>query len=589
MKITNIDDISWNEIEAVVNSKPLIFVGSAISMFSPTNLLSGMNFCEKMYDYIFFDTKYRDKKYLWLMNEFNNIPFEALMECFPYKEKLPEIINSIFQVDRFNPIHKCIAERLVSGILHGIITPNYDLAFDSILKDLSYTEIVRDENDYRQWLHEKEKSCYFKIHGTSENNYLDTLIFTLSQEGTLKDWKIDLLKDLLSEKILIIIGYSGRDFDICPLIAKMNNYRKILWIHDSNSNNTNPEADLTAYAEYLLKQRNDNELIVGDFKKFTRLFFKEELDLNIEKINFIPSSHFKLSDDEISEWQLNILNRIACASIGIPLIKSLNEKVNIKKLTYLLSEMYGHTGEYFKAAKTSLELSKLYPKSSKEHILALSSVSRFWLYYGNYFKSCQYLSRAKNLKNQFYPNDDEVNTPLLNHELSFWMRMNQIFKLKLFFPIRYFILKSSKRISLSAQKLDGSGLWDERQTIQHNLERLNLEKESSLSLPSYKGYKNLGLPGMAIIAYRDKIRYNKWDSNEIKLDKLQECMDKAEALGMHTELWKLCRIKLKYCVLQQDMKKAIWNKWKQNLKITEYHFTRHLLMRLDLYWSYLKM
>ncbi|MBS0646941.1 MAG: SIR2 family protein [Verrucomicrobia bacterium] len=573
---------SAEDIAVIMKSKPVLLVGSAISMFPPTNICSGIQFCNQLYEYIFFEEEF--KELLWLREEVNGIPFEAIMECYPNRQELPHILSSIFNIDRDNPFHRLLAEKLVNGEFAAIVTPNYDSAFDKVLSiKKDFHRIVYKEDANKYYSH-PELPIYFKIHGTAEDE--NTIIYTLSQETILEEWKEKLLQSLINDRVVIVVGYSGRDFDICPFIAKLES-KKILWLHYSG----NP----SAYQNYILRSKSTNVCRSGSFQDFAKLFFSEEIILRPAKNEFHPEKYFKLDRKKIYEWRLNILNRIACASVGLPLLKKLNGILDQHKLLVFEAGMRGHTGEYKKQARLFYRLSKQHSPTSKERINGIIASAGCWLNGSYYFQFLFYLRKAERVIVQNYSQDVEVISSLLQLKLSFWMKVNQILKRRLF-QRRIFggVHKyvSNKIIPLK-KKIDSLSLangLDTQQGFQQIFDRLGIEQAGITSLKSFIGFKNLGLSGMALIAYRDKMRYNDWDETDEKgpFGELDNCIQKAEDLGMCTELWKHCRIKFKRGLVDKGLQKEIWKQWKVNLSKTEYGIIRHLYERMDLYKSYVQ-
>ena len=176
----SINDIDFLEKQEILDSKPVVLIGSGISLFHPTSLMSGIGFCEKLYAYIFFEDEFKEAK--WLEEEIVNIPFEAFMECFPHKEKLPQLISKMFLKEAYNVFHELFAQNLLNGNFQSIITPNYDLAFDRALADLGHTKSIVGREDVQKF-NRNLGGVYFKIHGTADKE--NTLIYTLTQEGAL--------------------------------------------------------------------------------------------------------------------------------------------------------------------------------------------------------------------------------------------------------------------------------------------------------------------------------------------------------------------------------------------------------------------
>jgi hypothetical protein len=477
-----------------------------------------------------------------------------------------------------NALHLCFAQQLANEHFSAIITPNYDVAFDHALKQIGYKGVIRTEEDYQN-NGASLNGVYFKIHGTVEDGYEETMVFTMTQEKLLSLWKRELLKKIIANRIIIFAGYSARDFDICPFIAELNSYKKIIWLQYADNEY---KEQLSAYAARLLQTKAVNQIIAGDICLFANMFFNESISLKI-KPSFNPSEHFTLQGEQQLKWQLNILDRIACASIGKRLLFSAEKELSEEYRLNIYHRMYGHTGEYKKAAKIALSLAKRHPINSKLRIKALLAASGSLLSRGSYYKSFNLLSRAKKLSLKYFPADSELALLLTNHELTFLMLIGQLTNRTGLRWLRKRVIRKAEQLHKQAsEKLASIGTWEERQSVQHNLKRLTLSDKASFSLSAHDGYKNLGLHGMAIIAYRDIIRYERWTPDHESLRQLEEYIKRAEHLGMHTELWKLCRLRFMYENTDSDIRRKYWTLWKQNLAITEYRLPRYMYTRIEL-------
>jgi len=502
------------------------------------------------------------------------MPFEAVMECYPQQNKLPSILHRIFKKEAFNSFHESFCQKLRQGIFNSIIIPNYDLAFDKKLATLNFTNCIYRYDQYKSKNIAGFESL-FKIHGTAENNSEGTLIFTLSQEKNLETWKVEFLTELIKDRILIIIGYSGRDFDICPVIKELG-YDKILWVERNTDS-------LTAYQKELIKAKSTNEIFNGDFSRFLKKFFNEDIFLQPSSDPFIPEQYFILNTKERLKWQIDVLDRMACATFMRFPLKELKGKISEGEWVKYQCSLYGHTGEYKKASKEHINLAQCFQENSKEHINALIGTSGSLLAYQNFFSAYKYYKKAKALTKKYFPNDNERLLVLLTTEIVFWSKIQQIFP-----PFRRRILKKLRKLQSIVDNLRDNASLDERQIIQLNLERLGFTTTFSM-LSGYKGYNSLGLAGMALIAYRHKIENNRWEQDEIPLADLVACIKRCELLGMCTELWKQCRIRFKKCKLTSVERGKVWRSWKRNLQVSQYSFPRFILERIDLYWNFFKI
>src|SRR6266446_182036 len=126
---------------------------------------------------------------------------------------------------------------LVAGAVSAIITTNYDLAFDSCLMPHRHVvTTITEEAESEEFLSgPRHTRAYFKIHGSAEPGKEHTLAFTLGHEGLLDPWKRGLLRELLYGRCLIVLGYSGRDWEICPELARSTQPTAVYWLRRGRS------------------------------------------------------------------------------------------------------------------------------------------------------------------------------------------------------------------------------------------------------------------------------------------------------------------------------------------------------------------
>lgn len=317
------------------NQAPAVLIGSAVSLWEPSSLPTGQNFTNALYDVILgghigLSTEEEDllkkifgykkdsngpkdssKKILGFLElgKFSGMPFEHLMECCPSEEKANELINSIYSSRIPNNYHLALARGLESGLISSIVTTNYDCCIDEALdqSEFLYDKVVT-ENDAQRFLDSRDQSCYFKIHGSAEPTMKETPRFLLRHEGLLQPSKRQLLNLLTVDRPLIMIGYSGLDFELCPEIEKAR-IEKLIW----NSFEAKPPS---LSAKRLLERKN-GILLYGDMF----LIFNHWLGMKDSQPTKTPdlSNQVKhlvnslFSDKDIFDWRLKILN-----SLGLP-------------------------------------------------------------------------------------------------------------------------------------------------------------------------------------------------------------------------------------------------------------------------------
>src|SRR5207244_716893 len=102
------------------------------------------------------------------------------------------------------------------------------------------------------------QAAIFKIHGCVEHDQHRkpgedrTMIYTLGREGELPPWKRRILYRLVAGRRLLVCGYSGRDFEICPELARLN--ADIVW-------NIRKSENLTPNARRVLTAANGTALV----------------------------------------------------------------------------------------------------------------------------------------------------------------------------------------------------------------------------------------------------------------------------------------------------------------------------------------
>src|SRR6266850_650457 len=107
------------------NAGIVFLVGSYVSIFPPTNLPTGGDTTQALWQRIL-----HKSDLAFLGKDLADIPFEAIMQCYPNRSAIRSIIRRLFWMTEPNPIHQCLASSLQLGKSTGLITTNYDLALD---------------------------------------------------------------------------------------------------------------------------------------------------------------------------------------------------------------------------------------------------------------------------------------------------------------------------------------------------------------------------------------------------------------------------------------------------------------------------
>jgi len=290
-----------DELARLPERRPVVLVGSFVSVYPPTSLPFGMAVCAGLWDFIF-GAGWPE----WLKADFGRLPFESLMECYPDRGAVPRIVCGIFGSDVSNPVHQALARALQSGTLSSIITTNYDRALEACRNSESAFLPVTTEADFNS-LHEETLPACYKIHGTAAEGLEGTLVCFLGREGRLQGWKRKLLLSLLTDRTLVVIGYSGRDFDICPELADADIPLDIVWLQ---RNRRPPQANAVRALD-----RRKGTLVIGDLLDFLRAVLGSPITAdNPARQPWDPRPYFDAR--LVPQWQRNILDWMACATLA---------------------------------------------------------------------------------------------------------------------------------------------------------------------------------------------------------------------------------------------------------------------------------
>lgn len=216
-----------NLLNSIKEKHLVLFVGSGISIYPPANLPAGGMVTKllkrKLQELDCFD-RYKNKSnylhHIW--EEPFGPSFEAILELAPDKNKVLKFLRELCFNCNPNNIHLFIAELFRKELIQVVITTNYDRCIEKAYKQLTNMELptIYLENHYKNQKLHSSLPFLFKIHGSIEGPEQE-IIFSLYQEGQeLVGWKKELLKQIISGKEILFLGYSGYDFDICPMLAK---------------------------------------------------------------------------------------------------------------------------------------------------------------------------------------------------------------------------------------------------------------------------------------------------------------------------------------------------------------------------------
>lgn len=553
-----------------------LLLGSAVSDWNSGQLISGKAFSENLKSIIFKDSK---NNYIEpsiecnTLNEiYRHLPFEIVNNLCPNHDEIKSIIYELYNVYQPNLLHEIFAGLLLSNRITSIITTNYDNCLEGAIKKIS--ERIGDGPKSISLVITRESSenlkgdpVLFKIHGSASSK--GSIIFDITQEGILQEWKRQCFQKLIYGKTLVIIGYSGIDFDICQEIP-LGKPRKILW-------NFYKEENITSNPKLLEKKVNLTTLI-GDMKELIPILFKDEItrfsttklidqtDIsnsiqNLKKTSSVPKLADRFSNEEKRIWQLKVLNMLCYVQPVINLSQRLLQKtaLNTNFAIEILSEFGGAlapNGKYKTSGEKHLQALKiaLKEKQNKKSIIRHLSCASDAFRGNGRFLLAGFLHLWMNNLIRHMKQDQDNNIYLIPRNqillLREFYRIAKLFHLQ---PIMNILRNFSlTRIKSVYEKLKKDGNYYNLQQLQLWAKKYDISESDlyfSLDIeipPADTGYEQLYFPLGMMMAFRDNIYQRKSALHDKDYQEARDLIRLAQKLELNPEIWKLLRLIKKY-------------------------------------------
>ncbi len=544
-------------VSLVGTTPPVAFIGSGVSLWTPSNLPTGNQFTRSVFSLLFKDDLGTpiDQNPTILKKYFDKLPFEVINDKCPDMNGIENLLRSIYDKYEPNPIHELFARLLFDGKIQSIITPNYDCCFDTAIArvfgvpiGIKLGKVIRVVNQQHSALAQsRNASVYFKIHGSTDDKSGESLVFRLNQEGVLPQWKRKLFRNILQEKPLLVIGYSGSDFDICPEIA-LSHSERIIWnVLSWDERNIPPNIKFLA-------ERCDLSIIIGDmrellsvlYRPITATFGKSELDL--ERL-----LKDKFDDNCKIFWRIQVYNSINYnKSALVATSTQINKNHDQIALISLLSEYAGasaSSGKYLEAAKSHDKAARIaqgtpVPKST--YITQILLACDAWRCYGSFLRSVIRYSKAASIIRNM-PNPPPYLLADLDRNLLLLIRHPYDFfqKLQLSYLAKKMQMIASEAISRTINFYRENGAWYQLQQVGLWRERFHLHERVSVHWEEYEtpfsndGYQQLNFPMGRMMAFRHNLKQFDRLLTKDEANKAREFVADAKELGISPEVWKL--------------------------------------------------
>jgi hypothetical protein len=523
-----------------------------------------------------------------VLDRIRDSAFEHIMERYPRKDVLQSIVAKAFYPTPPNPVHDAFAHLLNAGIIEHIITTNYDVGLEAacvtICSPDRMPQVVVTADDLIGV--NPTRPVLFKIHGCASPGKEESIVLTLGGEGEMPDWKRGLLERLINVKNLLVCGYSGMDFEICPELMRLTP-ASLTW-----NSYADPRTDvkaLTANAKRVLKAAGGT-VLVGDMNEM--LMVLTGLDWVAAPSTVSPDFVAQLVNEldawELDKWRVWVLNGLSCALDGIRVAENMYSNSGAsaeRKLDSLLAmaEAFFHSGKYKQAGQKYREAAQLasgsadWDKIVKAEIGIVESdrVAGYWL---RARRRIEIL--LKTLPPQVPSNErDKVENEIKLKRILLRRYPFKLYKMLRLSPLADRVRRQAKQelkgvISFFARE----GSWFNLQHCEMLAGKFDIPFTEIYSGPmtpltSHEGYKQLGYILAEMMAYRGMLKV--LDDLPLRADYVKT----AQELGIYPEVWKLVRaIEKKFGrgAVTIEFRRAAQEAW----RLCEYTHPMRLLLRV---------
>jgi hypothetical protein len=560
-------------------------LGSFISTWHPSNMPNGQKVTDDLANIIAHKTVSPRSV---AIDRIRNSAFEHLMERYPKSSLLKPIVARAFYPTPPNPVHEAYAYLLNKGIVEHLITTNYDVGLEAACSAICSPErvpqVVVTEDDLTSV--DDRRPVLFKIHGCASPGKEKSIVLTLGGEGEMPGWKRALLERLVNGKNLLVSGYSGLDFEICPELTRLTP-SSITW--NSYLDPSATDDALTANAKRVL-QGSGGTPLVGDMNQMLKKL--TGLNWNTAPPTVIPDLVTQLVNAldawELDRWRVWVFNGLSCALDGIRVAENMYSNSGAsteRQLDSLLamSEALFHSGRYKQAGQKYRAAAQLasnttdWDKIVKAEIGIIESdrVAGYWL---------QARRRIEILLKTLPPRVPSQEREKVISEIKLKRLLLRRYPFRLYKMLRLNSL--AERVRRQAKQefkevvtffaLEGS--WFNLQHCEMLAGKFDIPFTEIYSgtmtpLSSNEGYKQLGYILAEMMSYRGTLKV--LSNPPVRADYVKT----AKELGIYPEVWKLARaIEKKFgsSAVTTEFRREAQEAW----RFCEYT----LPMRLLLYW-----
>lgn len=412
---------------------------------------------------------------------------------------------------------------------------------------------------------------YMKIHGSTDDPSGESLVFRLQQEGVLKPWKRQAFRQAIQGKDLLIIGYSGSDFDICPEIP-LAKPEHIIW------NVRTAEEDRIPSNAIAVSKRVDTTFVAADMRDLlSRLFEPVAADYGHSPLDLHRTLRRSFPESVIRLWRTRTLNSLtyntaALAETGRFLSEaSRGAEFDIE----VLSEHGGASasyGNYREAALTHERASRVaknngLPQETSYRQMLLASDA--WRCYGRLLRALvrhvQVIAGVRKISNP----TESLKASIFRNETLMLRHPYDLFKRLYIKPLAWLVqLRVGKVIERTVGILRDAGEWYPLQQMELWRTRFGLPPEVTTfdneyeTPPSLEGYKQLNFPMGRMMAFRHQVDSGDIPITEESGKEARRLANLAIDLGIRPEIWKLHLLILRKFKAERNLDHDIRAFWK---------------------------
>ena len=509
-----------------IGDKKVLLFGSGISIWEPSTIASGQTVSNTLLSYLFGKSTiegWRSSKYhKW----YDDLPFEHINDCCPID--LSTFYSKLFNTAIPNYFHKEIVNLAESGQVKALLTTNYDQGIERALSTENNINVFFEPEKY-----ERTKTSYFKLHGSAEEP--SSMVYKLAQESKLSAAKKRVLNEIVKGNQLIIIGYSGIDFEICPSIID-SQPKEILWYVKPGETGENETVGYKLVRKHIKVIRKEWDLKKGlPWKTSTEeLSLSETVDVDI--LNQLDQ---QINDDYKIEWALNLCSKIGYPKYSRKLLNKSNNQKHIKHMTQDASTDF-HAGLYRNAAnkfKADFK-NKVKLKNYNDAVISLTNQIESLLCYGSFVKAFTTFLYVYYFSYKYCGN---IRRSYIDNKIvRILVELNRIMSaLNVNLPNRFQNYISQRNIEYFETIGDVFELYAAKEHLMEFTNGSTYEE----------GFKHLGVP----VSFSRSTRLKMQDDSEKDLLKLYYCTVKK--MGCNAEAWKLS-LMLEFI----DPDKSLWKK-----------------------------